>query len=566
MFKKWAFVSHFIFNGVVLGVCLLASIPAHSYTLTQSGNGNFVRWSHGQKYFVSGNPNNQAGISQSGFWNAIVHGLQQWSYATNKLFDFEYWQGTNSNIHSPSQKLDGLNSIFFASNSTAKVDRNVIGYTQVWYSENGNLIEADIILNDRDFQLTDNPKDTSINGRGVYLNNVVTHELGHAIGLSHSSSINSSMLFQEFSEQYKLGCDDLAAAKHLYPKNNDEVGSIDGTILSPTNEPISGAVVTAISSKRGIPIASVHTDQNGKFQFGALEPGPYSITFEKYFGSESSIPPNYRAKQNHICMGNQFPKNFITETDKHTLKRFIVSKNFLNDIGTYRIDCNGIQESTPYFEQNATHQFVDKSEPGSTKTYTFMANGPFRVTAIGYLLLSPVKVELSLLSNGQVINPRRGGPTYRSKISDFNSHDSSLSAEAYGPVTIAATVTDNRHSYFPGDAKVGNENLFMVHIHDETEARNGKFIPLNARCNSNLNFPEYRSPPGNPIRNATTTTMRDQVGFCGNANAGSLHGNKQTHSSPLPLDLGALIGWFLPFLVAIVCRLYLKTLHAKMKE
>jgi hypothetical protein len=114
--------------------------------------------------------------------------------------------------------------------------------------------------------------------------------------------------------------------------------------------------------------------------------------------------------------------------------------------------------------------------------------------------------------------------------------------------------------------KPGTEPLFMMHFHNEHEARNGKFIPLNARCSTNQVFPEYRSPPGIPIRNATTTTLSDHVGFCGTANASTLHGRKSTPATSNRSDFGKIIGWMIPFLTAFVCRLYLKFRHAKIRE
>lgn len=555
---------------MIWGFSLAAGLPALSYTLTEVSKGHLVRWSNGQKFLVAGNPENGIGIHPAYFRKTVIQALQQWKQATQGVFDFEYWQGTDRRHYPPAQKVDGLNVIHFASQSGQRPDPNIIGHTQVWYNAStGAILEADIILNDVNYELTDNPNHTSSRNRNerpkVFLDNIVTHEMGHAIGLSHSSSINSSMLYVEFLEQFKLGCDDLAAAKHLYPSNRDRTGKLEGIILGPDRIPLSGAVVTAISSQRGIPIASVHTNLNGKFIFGALDPGSYSLMVDSYIGTPASIPSHLQTRHSRICWNNQFPKNFVTEHDQITLRKIEVKSGLIQDIGHHSIRCDSVVAVPTFIQQNAPKQFVDRADAGSVRTYTFQANGPFRVTAVAHLLLSPVKVELSIAdSTGSILTPRRNDTLYRSKVSDYQLNDNSVSATAFGPITVTARVSSIEKHLFPTPAVTpGTEPIFVIHFHDESQARNGKFIPLNARCSSNQVFPEYRSPPGHPIRNASQTTISDQIGFCGSANASTLSGGKPSHSQKKSTDPGALIGWMLPFLTAIVCRLYLKNRHAK---
>jgi hypothetical protein len=571
--QQRAFFSRLLKWGMLWGISLVAGLPALSYTLTQVSKGHLVHWSNGQKLFLAGNPENTNGITPNYFRQTVVHALQQWKHATQGVFDFEYWQGTDRRYYPTTQKVDGLNAIHFASQSGLRPDPNIIGHTQVWYNAStGAILEADIILNDVNYELTDNPTHTSSRNRNqkpkVFLNNIVTHEMGHAIGLSHSSSINSSMLYVEFLEQFKLGCDDLAAAKHLYPSSLNRTGKLEGVILGPDRIPLSGAVVTAISSQRGIPIASVHTNQNGKFIFGALESGSYSLMIDSYVGTPASIPSHHQTRHSRICWNNQFPKNFVTESDQITLRKFEVKSGMIQDIGFHPIRCDSVVATPVFIQQNAPKQFVDRADAGSIRSYTFQANGPFRVTAVAHLLLSPVHVELSIAdSTGSILTPRRNDTLYRSKVSDYQLSDNSVSATAFGPITVTARVSSIEPLLFPTPAvNPGTEPVFMVHFHDESQARNGKFIPLNARCSSNQVFPEYRSPPGNPIRDASQTTIRDQIGFCGTANASTLSGGNPSHSRSNDVDPGALIGWMFPFLTAIVCRLYLKNRHAKIKE
>ncbi|MBC7398153.1 MAG: matrixin family metalloprotease, partial [Bdellovibrionales bacterium] len=205
----------------IAGILFIAQ-SAFAYTLTTAPSGQPIRWRYGQKLFLAGNFQGKDKLSPDFFYQSVVNGLQQWKWASGSQFDFEYWQGNDAKIYDASLKQNGLSSIFFASNSAEASDPNIIGFTQVWYNnDSGDLIETDIMLNDRHYELTDQVSDTSAGTvpwgarPKVYLGNIITHELGHAIGLSHSGNINASMLYIEYPEQSKLGCDDRAAARHL---------------------------------------------------------------------------------------------------------------------------------------------------------------------------------------------------------------------------------------------------------------------------------------------------------------------------------------------------------------
>ena len=552
---------------------LLLPVLASAYTITTTKSGQPVRWRDGQKFFLAGNPTGRENFSPTFFWNTVVNGLQQWKWATQSPsgtgVDFEYWQGTDPKIYKADLQQNGYSTIFFASNSKDAIDPNVIGYTQVWYNEDsGTLLEADIMLNDRDYELTANARDTSSaspppssvgsHRRNVFIGNIITHELGHALGLSHSGNINASMLYVEYSDQSKLGCDDWAGIRHLYTPAKDGTGVLTGRVIGPNGQSAAGAQVTAISQARGIPIASVVTDQEGVFNFGALEAGAVSLSVTP-FASPKSIPVKFQSKTTApMCANNNYPTQFFTEPDGHQLKTIIVQAGSASDAGAIHLQCNEIQDSGTELNPrmfNGTTLIADRGENGTTHTYHFVANGPFKVTGLGYLLLSPIKVDLQVFdSAGNPIAVEKHTPLYESASSKFAIPDTEITGNAVGPIQVQVTAQSLPATDFPTPAIwPGQTPYFIIDFNAYPTDRFASFLPDNARCAPPENsFKPYHSPAGSPLRFSSTQSTRDGVGFCGNAEAAD-----RTHPR-IPTPLGSILGWFMPFFVAIGAQLSLR--------
>jgi hypothetical protein len=543
----------------------------HAYTLTTTTSGQNIHWPYGQKLFLAGNPTGRENFPADFFKTAVINGLQQWNWATGGMFDFDYWQGTDPSIYEANLDQNGLSSIFFASNSTAAVDPNVIGFTQVWYNnDTGNMVEADVMLNDRNYELTTNPQDTSSNGIGpsgypqVYIANIITHELGHAIGLSHAGNLNSTMLYVEFSGQDQLACDDWSAARHLYPSNGSNTGTLTGTIVSPTGDAVAGALVIAISKSRGTPLASVHTDQNGEFNFGALEAGQVALMVEPFQGSPASVPARVQAKiTSEVCDGNSYPPNFYTNGDGHTLEQYSVASGSNLNVGTLRLSCNAITDSQTRYQAGAPDMLVDINQFSVNKNYQFTANGPFKITGIGYLLLSSVKVSLSVTdANGNAIAVQTLSPLYTAD-SNFSIVDTQVVGTATGVINVQVTTSSIPLSNYPTPALWPSSTpYFMITFDSAPTAPAANALPNNARCAPPTTFAAYQSPAGNPVLNSAADTTRSSAGFCGNANAATLHAKKSAHRS-VPFE--AIFSWFFPLLIALFTQLYFRSRAAKLK-
>src|SRR5262249_52725011 len=132
--------------------------------------------------------------------------------------------------------FDGMNVVTFV-DSSVPLGSTTIAATFSFYGpvfgpdatiQYGTL-EADIVLN------TILPFSTSGETGKYDIQSVVTHEIGHFLGLDHAALMSSVMdPFSVLSQldQRTLQYDDIAGVMEIYPKNLPAVGKIQGTIRS----------------------------------------------------------------------------------------------------------------------------------------------------------------------------------------------------------------------------------------------------------------------------------------------------------------------------------------------
>ncbi len=130
-----------------------------------------VKWLSTASYAI--NPSNLQGLSEDFIKNAIFNSAEIWDGVTSKEI-------ANNNILVESiavyGKKDGKNVIVFGNNYS---DPNVIAVTSVWYNtRTGAILEFDISF-ETDYQWGD----AEVNPQLMDLQNIATHELGHAFGM-----------------------------------------------------------------------------------------------------------------------------------------------------------------------------------------------------------------------------------------------------------------------------------------------------------------------------------------------------------------------------------------------
>ena len=139
---------------------------------------------------------------------AIRTGADAWRAQSGASFAFAFAgyssQATNTN--------DGINLIMFRNASSG----SALATTYTWFS-GSRMIDADIVFWDAGFQFFTGSSGCS---GGFFVEDVATHEFGHALGLGHSTVATATMYpsISTCSQQSRtLDADDIAAVRSLYP-------------------------------------------------------------------------------------------------------------------------------------------------------------------------------------------------------------------------------------------------------------------------------------------------------------------------------------------------------------
>jgi hypothetical protein len=159
-------------------------------------------------YYI--NPTN-LDVSPAAAEAAVRAAADAWPAQSGASFAFSFAgltsQTTNTN--------DGINVVMFRNAANA----SALATTYSWFS-GSRIVDADIVFWDGGFQFTTG---TSCTGNAFFIEDVATHEFGHALGLGHSATPAATMYpsVSACSQQNRsLDADDITAVLSLYPRLN----------------------------------------------------------------------------------------------------------------------------------------------------------------------------------------------------------------------------------------------------------------------------------------------------------------------------------------------------------
>jgi hypothetical protein len=209
---------------VVAAIGALALLGVASVALSYS---SYAKWASSPVTFYVNPTNND--VSASAASTAVQYAMNVWNTQSQSSFRFQYGGTANDTT----SRNDNRNVLIFR-NAT---NGSSIGTTYSWWDSNNRLLDSDIIIWDAGFNFFTGSSGCGLVSNAAYLEDIATHELGHSLGLNHSSYSDATMYpsYGYCSMAVRtLASDDIAGARALYPANTSNTLPVV-TITSPAN-------------------------------------------------------------------------------------------------------------------------------------------------------------------------------------------------------------------------------------------------------------------------------------------------------------------------------------------
>lgn len=316
---------------VLLLVLFISSSWAHQTSLTPGGNELF--WSNPNVPLVI--KTNTTDMDSTTARNIILNSMAQWNASSSAKVN----SATSSN-----------NEIRFQTNYP--YGSGVIGLTEVSYNNSGAIQRAVITLNDdKTFRST-----TGFNsGSNIFLGDVVTHEIGHLFGLSHSEVLNSTMFYSNYSGQSTVALDDRSGIRQKYDQS---FGTITGYVKGGNHVGVLGVHVQAISAKSGEASGAI-TDETGFFLLGGLDLDDTYYLYTSPVKNTDSLPGIFSNVQTEFCPAS-YVGSFFSKCGRENEGKpqgiYIRSDKRQVDVGTVTINC-GLKADENYNFQKLQTSF-----------------------------------------------------------------------------------------------------------------------------------------------------------------------------------------------------------------
>lgn len=227
----------------------------------------------------------------------------------------------------------------------------VVAVTALSYNQgSGKIDSGEILINqtaNRSFCLSASKSASTCTPGGagtfnrIYLGDVVTHELGHLMGLAHSEVRKSSMFYLATKGQYSPDSDDVSGLYDIYGTSNK--GMIKGVVKGGSGVPVFGAHVQVISSRTGALAGAAISQEDGTFRIGGLSRDDVYYLWLEPLHNLDSLPDPFRTVKTDFCPGawtGGFFEPCANSGKGHPWPlRLSVSQPIL-DVGTVSIRCN----------------------------------------------------------------------------------------------------------------------------------------------------------------------------------------------------------------------------------
>lgn len=291
--------------GLIL-IILIHSVTAYSFIRSRSIFGDTLKWKGSSNNIILRvNSTNNDGIGDDDldgthdFLEIVDQSIGEW----NGNADITLLRQNNSSGPETNQ-----NDIYF--DPASVFGSSVLAVTSIRFIEaTGEIVETDIIINDT-VSFSSDPADTdnaSFFGP-FFIGDVITHELGHVVGLGHSQNHYATMNFTVFKGQFTISQDDIQGLKRHYPLTTlGEIhGQIAGTNLA--TDPngnlivgVFGARVMAISAETGEVVQEVISSPSGGFSIKNLSLNDTYFLYVAPFFENAGAPSYFDTVRKDFC-------------------------------------------------------------------------------------------------------------------------------------------------------------------------------------------------------------------------------------------------------------------------
>jgi hypothetical protein len=456
---------------------------------------------------VAVNATNDAGLSPEEIRLAVVHAFLSWQAASGDAFDFDVWVGVDPSWYPTGQRADGYTTVSFASAApTAALGDWVAGHTALFYDETGWVLEGDIVVNDLPFELTRDPTQTNYAESGwatktLYLDDIVTHEVGHLLGLGHTGVSTSTMFAGAWAGQSTLGCDDVNGMHELYTPGTG--GTVSGRIEIAGLGGASGLEVYAIGVDSRSVRAAAFTDAQGDYAITGLPDDDYVLVAGEYGGNPDGLPVQLSETYVQPCA---ISRAVYGDGEAVPVRG--------DDVGaSWSVSCGGgisLPEDPGLRERpidvqaieglDGTHIALAERVPTETGTWLALPDlpGPLSLDILSWSLFSPARVEVQLFDSlGVPLEARVVVPLV--EHADAPVWDTRIEADELPPggALLYLTATALSSASYPGGRDYLDGDPFAVVV-----GHLGEEVHLPEDCAPRVDPGATVAPGGHPARSA----------------------------------------------------------------
>lgn len=267
-------------------------------------------------------------ITDGTFITAVTNSFQTWQAIPTATITFE------NDLSTPTQyaAIDGTNLVSFADDqfdwapgvlaySAKTVEMDADGKT-------GHITDADIIVNPKFASSLIGTTASVENGTPGYydIQSIITHEIGHILGLLHSGLPDVTMfpwVFKGTTAERTLEPHDVAWASCKYPGSgySSTYGTITGNIkygYAP-NPMVAGALVTAINPATNVSF-DTYSDADGHYVVPVPAPANYYIYIQPLDGDVNGYPMTPGNVSNYISSNTvytDYPNEYYNSNDSN---------------------------------------------------------------------------------------------------------------------------------------------------------------------------------------------------------------------------------------------------------